>query len=307
MLSLRVHAWIFLGLLATVMLLAVAGNLLIAAGFSPAQNEVELPVKILFFALTVALAFAFVPVMVKLVIGFQVRAGNGERALVKAAAARETGIIWALWVLMAAGLAVGLPAAIRDGFFGISSASSAELGPSQGTLVAAPGMNVAAMLAQSTLKLGGGNKVPFAGGGVFDFRVAGTDTIFRQCRYYFVSMETKNPTRIEGLSIGTAPRKLGRAELDAADLAMQQQLKAEGWHTGHEAYRTAENRQLHGGATQGPEGWFWLRNGIILRIETRRMDDPVAGEDPATAGQWIQFIELWSEATDPSRESLEFQ
>ena len=26
----------------------------------------------------------------------------------------------------------------------------------------------------------------------------------------------------------------------------------------------------------------------------QEFDDPVAGEDPATAGEWIQFIELWA-------------
>jgi hypothetical protein len=39
----------------------------------------------------------------------------------------------------------------------------------------------------------------------------------------------------------------------------------------------------------------------------KRMDDPVAGEDPATAGQWIQFIDLWPEARYPGREFLVFQ
>jgi len=311
MFSLRTHVWIFLGLLAAVVLLGMAGNLLAATGFQPALTEIQLPLQIVFLGLVVALALAFVPVMVKLVIGFQLRAGNGDLALVKSVATRQKAVIWALWILMLAGLAVALPAMIRDDFFsaGAAPAEAADPGPSQGILVAAPGMAVADMLAQSSLKPEGGGKanVPFAGGGVFDFHIAGTDTVFHQCRYYFISTLSKDPSRIEVLSVGTAPQKLTRAALEAANAAMRRQLQAEGWRAGHEEYKTAENQQLHGGATHGPEGRVWLKNGIILDMETKRMDDPVAGEDPATVGEWIQFIELWPEATYPRREFLVFQ
>ena len=89
MYSLRTHVWIFLGLLAAVVLLGLAGNLLAAAGFQPALTELQLPLQILFLGLVVALALAFVRVMVKLVIAFQLRAGNGDLALVRSAAARQ--------------------------------------------------------------------------------------------------------------------------------------------------------------------------------------------------------------------------
>jgi hypothetical protein len=311
MFSLRTHVWIFLGLLGAVILLGMAGNLLAAEGFQPVLTEIQLPLQILFLGLVLALALAFVPVMVKLVIGFQLRAGNSDLPVVRSVAARQKALIWVLWILMLAGLAAALPAMIRDGFLsaGGTPAEAADLGPFQGTLVAAPGMAVADMLAQSSLKPEGGGRanVPFAGGGVFDFHVAGTGTVFHQCRYYFISTLTKDPSRIEALSIGTAPQKLTRADLAAANAAMQRQLKAEGWLAGHEEYKTAENQQLHGGASRGPEGWVWLKNGTILDIETKRMDDPVAGEDAATAGKWIQFIELWLEASYPGREFLVFQ
>jgi hypothetical protein len=311
MFSLRTHVWIFLGLLAAVILLGVAGNLLAAAGFQPLLTDIQLLLQILFLGLVLALALAFVPVMVKLVIGFQLRAGNSDLALARSVAARQKALIWVLWTLMLAGLGAALPAMIRDGFFsaGAAPAEAADLGPSQGTLVAAPGMTVADMLAQSSLKPEGGGRanMPFAGGGVFDFHVAGTETVFHRCRYYFISTLTRDPSRIEALSIGTAPQKLIRADLAAANAALRRQLKAEGWLAGHEEYKTAENQQLHGGATRGPEGWVWVKNGTILDIETKRMNDPVAGEDSATAGEWIQFIELWPEATYPGREFLVFQ
>jgi hypothetical protein len=181
MYSLRVHVWIFLGLLAAVILLAMAGNLLAAEGFQPMLDRIQLPLRILFFGLVLALAFSFIPVMVKLVLGFQVKA-NAELPVVRNVAALQNKIIWGFWILLALGLAVALPAAIQDNFFGSAStpAAAADLGPSQGTLTAAPGMEVADMLAETTLKLQGGDKpnLPFAGGAVFDFRVAGTDTVF---------------------------------------------------------------------------------------------------------------------------------
>ena len=311
LLSLRAHLWIFLGLLAGVILLGIAGNLLAAAGYQAMLLRFQVPLRVLFLSLVLALPFAFAPVMVKLVVGFQTRVANGGRPAIRALASHQTTIIWGLWVLLLAGIAVALPAAIKDGFLGGSQAStpSPDLGPSQGVLVAAPGMAVAGMLHQSSLKLAGGQSpgVPFAGGGVFELRIAGTGTAFKQCRYYFISTESKNPQRIEGLSIGTAPRKLTRSELDAVNAAMRRQLREEGWLPGHEAYKTEENQRLHGGATQGPDGWIWLKNGIVLRIETRRMDDPVQGEVAAVAGEWIQFIELWPRAAYPGIEFLEFQ
>ena len=77
MYSLRTHVWILLSLLAAVILLGIGGNILAAEGFQPILDRVQLPLQILFFGLVLGLAFAFIPVMVKLVIGFQVKA-NAE-------------------------------------------------------------------------------------------------------------------------------------------------------------------------------------------------------------------------------------
>ena len=128
MFSLRTDVWILLGLLAAVILLGMAGNLLAAEGFEPLLTDIQLPLQILFLGLVLALALAFVPVMVKLVIGFQLRAGNGDLALVKSVAARQKMVIWALWILMLAGLAAALPAMIRDGFFSAGAAGAGCLG-----------------------------------------------------------------------------------------------------------------------------------------------------------------------------------
>jgi hypothetical protein len=53
-----------------------------------------------------------------------------------------------------------------------------------------------------------------------------------------------------------------------------------------------EDQQPHDAKTRGEEGRLWLKGDIIVEIEGRRMDDLVEGEDAATAGQWIQYIDL---------------
>jgi len=63
---------------------------------------------------------------------------------------------------------------------------------------------------------------------------------------------------------------------------------------------------LHGGKTRGPEGKLWLKGDTTLDIEERRLDDPVAGEDPATAGQWIQYVDLDTRKDFPSIERYVF-
>src|SRR5262249_57437450 len=83
MFSLRTHVWIFLGLLAAIVLLGMAGNLLAATGFQPALTEIQLPLQIVFLGLVVALALAFLPVMGKLLDGFQLPARHGDPALGK--------------------------------------------------------------------------------------------------------------------------------------------------------------------------------------------------------------------------------
>ncbi|MEO8202108.1 MAG: hypothetical protein ABI679_16370, partial [Gemmatimonadota bacterium] len=54
---------------------------------------------------------------------------------------------------------------------------------------------------------------------------------------------------------------------------------------------------LHGGRTEGPEGDRWLKDGVVLTISRKRMDDARPGEDEMTAGEWIQYIDLWPAKT----------
>jgi len=255
--------------------------------------------------------------MVKLVLGFQRNIGNEDVPAVAAALRAEKWIIYGIWGLLAAGLVVALPAAIQGGLFNPSGAntspgpmSAEDFGASSGTLVARPGMTLAEMVRASTLPIDPARQTTWtgsvAGGAVFDFRIAGTNIVFPRCRYYFLATYTHEPQRIESINVGTSSSTLSRAELDHANAVLRVNLAADDWLTGHEEYRTEEDRVLHGGATRGPDGMKWLKNGIVLDIGTRRMDDEVPGEVAATAGRWIQFVDLWARDDYPGIERYVF-
>ncbi len=117
MFSLRTHAIITAVIFATIVGLAMLGNAIEASGAVLASPAVRRASMITFLALAVALMFSAVPLMVKLVLGFQSAIGNAGRPVVARWIARERAIIFVLWALLALGLAVAVPAAIIDGAF----------------------------------------------------------------------------------------------------------------------------------------------------------------------------------------------
>jgi hypothetical protein len=183
--------------------------------------------------------------------------------------------------------------------FGICGGSSprADLA-THSLLVAAPGLPVAEMLAQSNLKPegGGGRGVPYIGGGDFDVSVVGTGLTLTQCRYYFIETGRIDPTRIDSLSIALAPDKLSKPELDAADAGLRRELANAGWLAGRK--QTDD---------MGKASNVWLKAGIILHMDARRLDPPVAGENPATAGTWIRFVDLVAVAGYPGVKYMVFE
>lgn len=310
MLSLKAHAIICAPLFAALIGIAMLGNALQAAGVIHDLGRFRLPVLILIFGLFLAAGFSAIPVMVKLVLGFQRTVGNENIPAIAGALRAEKWIVYGIWGLMAAGIVVAVPAAIQGGLFNPSGASDSsaqtsreDFGPSSGTLVARPGMTLAEMVGGSTLHIDPERQRTWTGsvpgGAVFDFRIAGTNIVFPHCRYHFVATYTHNPQRIESINIGTSPSAVSRAGVESANSVLRARLAAEGWLTGHEEYRDDEDRTLHGGLSHGPDGTKWLKNGIVLDIGTRRMDDAAAGENATTAGRWIQFVDLWARDDSP--------
>jgi len=178
---------------------------------------------------------------------------------------------------------------------GASSPWADESGHS--LLVAAPEMPVDQMLAHSTLRPegGGGGGVPYIGAGDFDVSVVGTGLTLTQCRYYFITTQRADPRRIDSLSIGLAPEKLSKPALDAADEGLRRELAKEGWLAGRK--QTDD---------KGKASQVWLKAGIVLHMDARRLDAPVAGENPATAGTWIRFVDLVAEAGYPGIKYMVF-
>ncbi len=282
----RTPALVAGGILALLILAVMIGDAIEAAGVVKDPSALQTPAKIVFFALFVAFGFSLIPLMVRLVLGFQVLIGNKNVAPVRIAVARSNWIVGIIWALMAAGLATALPAAIGQGFFAGGSPESATPSdaiantPVQGTLVAAPGMQTGRMLADSTLKVRTGSNSPlfsgarYGGAAIFDYRVAGTTTVFRRCRYYYVTVDERHPKRIAMVNVGISAEKLTRAQLTDAERDVAARLRSDGWKL--------------------QRANAWSKGGIVLDVRSRRLDDPVSGEDPARAGEWIQYVELRS-------------
>ncbi len=262
---------------------------MIASGAVKNATAFETPAKIFFFTLFVAFGFSLVPLMVAFVLGGLDLIGRGLtiqpfRPLI----ARPWWIVGPIWTLMALGLAVALPAAIRAGFFGNDTASPAAREeraaaqaiaqmPVQGTLVAAPGMPVARMISESSLRVQRGSQSPlfsgaqYGGAAIFDYRIAGSAMTFPRCRYYYITTYAGPPARIAAINVGISAEKLGHAALVAANREVQARLVAAGWH------RSAG---------------LWARSGIVLDLRSRRLDEPSAGKARANGGEWIAYVEL---------------
>src|SRR5580698_2170203 len=309
MLSLRTHALITAGLFAAIMLAPWALHAAQSSFASPAIFEST--VKAVVFGLFLACGYSAIPLMLKLFLAAQRGVGNAGVAPIGWLERHQRAVVIGAWLLISLGVAVAVPAAITGGFFGQGSVSATADARSQGLLIATPGMRVEEMFQRSTLAIDDGGMrrrdLPvYASDAVFDYQPADPALILTGCRYYYISTYLNDPHRIEAVNIGLSPAKTTLAGVDAADAALRARLAAAGWTSGREVYRDAEDQQLHGGRLHGPEGLLWLKNDIVLAIERRRMDDPTPGEDAATAGEWIEYIDLWQRADFPNIDRYDF-
>ena len=117
MLSLRGHALITGAIFAALLAIGWGGNLLDALGLVPHDRTIQIAALALMLGLCVALAFSAVPLMVLIVLGFQVRIGNAGVPVIRTLIAHQRTIVFVLWGLMAAGLLIAMPAAILGGAF----------------------------------------------------------------------------------------------------------------------------------------------------------------------------------------------
>ncbi len=117
MFSLKTHAIITGALLATMIIMAIAGNVLHDRGYLPDSSGTQFAARVIFFALLLAFGFSCIPTMLKFFLAGQIAIGNGNVTIIRAIAAHRTGVVIGVWLFLAFGLAIALPAAIRDGFF----------------------------------------------------------------------------------------------------------------------------------------------------------------------------------------------
>ena len=117
MLSLRSHSLITGAIFAALLAIGWGGNLLDGLGLLPHDRALQIAVLALMLGLCVALAFSAVPLMVLIVLGFQVRIGNSGVPVIWTLIAHQRTIVFVLWGLMAAGLLIAIPAAILGGAF----------------------------------------------------------------------------------------------------------------------------------------------------------------------------------------------
>jgi len=168
-------------------------------------------------------------------------------------------------------------------------------GKSEGTLVANIGMPLEEVQKRSTLKLAETFHYPSgeslkASQAVFDLDVADSGLRLERCRFYWLHT-LKNDSHLDHIAIYVTPPTLSRAELDAAEQALRQKLRDTGWLPGRFVYHTPEDQAQHNGDADG-YGTYWLRNDVLFILESKRMDDEKPGDNPQTAGQFLQSVKL---------------
>jgi hypothetical protein len=198
-----------------------------------------------------------------------------------------------MWTIILLGSLIALPFFAADMF----GSASAPL-KSTGTLVANVGVPLEDVEKRSTLKLATPTRINSngsrmtAGGAVFDWEVANTGLRFENCRYYWLETYEHDDTRLKKLNIGVSPQKIAHTNLLAAERQIQERLQADHWKAGHFVHRTEKEQVLHGGATTSGEGKYWLKDGTLLILSSKRMDEEKRGEDPQTAGEFILVLDL---------------
>ena len=286
---------------AAIVLLSAAGHLLASRAPGQASDALKPMAPYaggIFFLLFLVLGFSLVPLLLRAFIVMQASIGNAELWVVRLLREHERGITWGVWGMFALGTLIALPVMMKDLLGKDLLASVTGPGASKGTLVVEIGMPLAEVRKGSSLELVAESRGGLVKEGrliaevVFDFQVAGSALRFERCRYYWITTDGEADSRIREVSVGVSTQKMSRAALIEAHQQVQRRLREEGWQSGAIYHRLPEEQQLHGGATSTGQGYYWARGGTVLQLQGKRIDETRQGEDPATAGEWIQVIEL---------------
>ena len=273
MLSLRTSFLVFAGIFVLIAGLATFGNFAQASGVR-SDAWFSLTSKIVFIGLAIALAFAFVPLMVNVVFAAQSAIGNEAR--LAPLFAMRVAIIWALWILMGLGSIVGVAGAVLSGAFGDlrGSLGGHTVAPSQGLLVAGIGMTIADLRHASTYDLGpdaGRYPTIAASGTRFDFQPAGTPSVFRGCDAYYIELDKAG--RTSEVHVSLVPDTIDGPALQRFLSSTQARLRSDGW--------------------TALDGYRFLRGHTMLSLSKQRMDEWHEG-DTADSGDWNAFVDRYA-------------
>ena len=175
--------------------------------------------KIVAFGLFLALGFAAIPLMLRVFLWGQRRIGNEAVPMVRFLAEHQTGVVVAVWIVFALGLAIALPAMLADEFFGRPAKLWFEArlrGASRGVLTANVGMTLEDIRRRSTLPISEPRGESLTGSSrlaadvVFDLDIADTGTHFPECRYYFIVTRSHGDPHVESMNVGVSPHAMIR-------------------------------------------------------------------------------------------------
>jgi hypothetical protein len=314
-LSTKTYALILVAAVAGLVLLGVTAALLQRTAAYRDGVAFETPVKIFAFAAFVAMGLSAMPLLLRLFLAGQRHLGNAEHPLVRALAGHETLVVVGFWSMCLVGLAIAVPFAMKDGFFGPGARAWLETslaGRSRGVLVANVGMTIDEVRRRSTLPVPEASAERLTGSTnliaevVFDLEIADTGTRFERCRYYFITTRPRGDRHVTSMNVGVSPRAWTRAELDEEMKRTQARLRADGWASGRYVYRRPEQIALHGGKTSAGEGYYWLKGEALIHLEPKRVDEEQRGEDPRAAGKWMLAVQISERSRTSTYEGMEF-
>ena len=99
---------------------AILGSLLESSGAVTRESigpRGVTAIRIAFFALFCMVGFSVVPIAVRAFVLMQIRIGNAEISLIRLLRAHEQAVVYGIWGVLAVGLCLAVPAAIRGGLF----------------------------------------------------------------------------------------------------------------------------------------------------------------------------------------------
>jgi len=277
---------------------AIVAHLLVLAGLP--ETTVQSALAVVIMLLFCLFGFACIGLMIHLFVMLQGGIGNANQGMVRFLAQNERKVTFGAWIFLGIGALIAMPFALSNMGLQLMPALKAK-----GVLVADIGMTLDQVQQRSSIKLA----TPFTdpklgdtyciGEVVFDYQLGDSGLRFPKSRYYWLVTGRDGDPRLAALNIGITPEKLPRQGLDTFKQQLQQRLKDDGWIPGHFVWKPKKQVENGPGITISGDGRYWKKGVTVLILEEKRMDDEQPGEDRATAGQFILYIDLRPLSTEP--------